>query len=92
MKNTINLFLQFKIINMRKSKDLFDKFSKLLEQGITSYRDISNEIINICRSKRDDFIFKMKITGKEETDILKKRVEVLEKKLDILSKKKNLKR
>ena len=65
---------------MNNSSKLFEKFGKLLEESITNYKDISSQIINICKSKRDDFIFKMKITSKEETEILKKRLEKLEKK------------
>ena len=42
--------------------------------------DLSSEIINILRSKRDEIIFKMKLVSKEEVDILIKRVEALEKK------------
>ena len=67
---------------MNNSNKLFEKFGKLLEESITNYKDISSQIINICKSKRDDFIFKMKITSKEETEILKKRVEKLEKKIE----------
>ena len=59
---------------MNKSKDFFNKLGKILEQTIVNYKDISSEIINICKSKRNDFIFKMKLTGKEETDILRKRI------------------
>ena len=33
------------------------------------------------KSKRDELVFKMKLTGKEETDILNLRIEKLEKKL-----------
>ena len=68
---------------MIKSKKVLDKLGKFLEQAIVNYKDIGNELINICKSKRNDFIFKMRITGKEETDILKKRVDKLEKKLNI---------
>ena len=71
---------------MRKSKFIFDKLAKLFEQGLISYNDLSNEILNILRSKRDEIIFKMKLTSKEETDILNKRVENLEKKVELLSK------
>ena len=73
---------------MSKSKQFFEKFGKLLEQGLINYKDLSTELVNICKSKRDDFVFKMKITGKEETDVLKKRIENLEKKIEILEKKK----
>ena len=65
---------------MTKSKFVIDKLSKLFEQGLISYKDLSSEIFNILRSKRDEVVFKMKLTSKEETDVLIKRVEILEKK------------
>ena len=67
---------------MTKSKFVFDKLAKIFEQGLISYKDLSNEILNILKSKRDEIIFKMKITSKEETDILSKRVEELEKEVN----------
>ena len=73
---------------MTKSKFVIDKLAKLFEQGLISYKDLSSEIFNILRSKRDEIVFKMKITGKEETDILIKRVENLEKKVEKLKKNK----
>tara|TARA_B000000477_G_C5891025_1_gene142261 strand:+ start:201 stop:440 length:240 start_codon:yes stop_codon:yes gene_type:complete len=66
---------------MSKSKLIIDKFSKLFEQGIISYKDLNSEILNILRSKRDEIIFKMRLTSKEELDVLNKRVENLEKKI-----------
>ncbi|MDA9658305.1 hypothetical protein N9T11_00745 [Candidatus Pelagibacter sp.] len=72
---------------MTKSKFVIDKLTKLFEQGLISYKDLSSEIINVLRSKRDEIIFKMKLTSKEETDILVKRVENLEKKINNLEKK-----
>ncbi|MDC0455327.1 hypothetical protein OAL63_00360 [Candidatus Pelagibacter sp.] len=72
---------------MTKSKFVIEKLIKLFEQGLISYKDLSSEIINILRSKRDEIIFKMKLTSKEETDILVKRVENLEKKINNLEKK-----
>ena len=80
---------------MSKSKFVIDKLAKLFEQGLISYRDLSSEILSILKSKRDEIIFKMKITSKEETEILNKRIENLEKKINKLEKnylKKNLKR
>ena len=67
---------------MSKSKFVIDKLAKLFEQGLVSYKDLSNEILNILKSKRDEIVFKMKLTSKEETDILNKRVENLEKKIE----------
>ena len=71
---------------MTKSKFVIDKLAKLFEQGLISYKDLSSEIFNILRSKRDEIVFKMKLTSKEETDILIKRVEKLEKKIQKLEK------
>jgi len=66
---------------MSKSKFVIDKLAKLFEQGLVSYKDLNSEILNILRSKRDEIIFRMKLTSKEETDILNKRIENLEKKI-----------
>ena len=72
---------------MKKSKFVIDKLTRLIEQGLISYKDLSSEILNILRSKRDEIVFKMKLTSKEETDILIKRVEILEKKIEKIQKK-----
>jgi len=71
---------------MTKSKFVIDKLARLFEQGLISYKDLSSEIINVLKSKRDEIVFKMKLVSKEETDILIKRVENLEKKLEKLEK------
>ena len=76
---------------MSKSRFVFDKFAKLIEQGLLSYKDLSEEIVNILKSKRDEIVFRMKLTGKEEFDILNKRVSYLEKKLNEIKKKKSSK-
>ena len=77
---------------MTKSKFVIDKLTKLFEQGLLSYKDLSSEIINVLKSKRDEIVFKMKLTSKEETDILIKRVDNIEKKIEKLEKNKLKKR
>ncbi len=80
---------------MSKSRFVIDKLAKLFEQGLLNYKDISSEIVNILKSKRDEIVFKMKLSSKEETDILSQRVENLEKKVDKLlksNKKKKIRR
>ena len=67
---------------MKNSKFVFDKITKLLEQGLISSRDLTSELVSILKSKRDEIVFKMKLTSKDEFDVLSKRVEVLEKKLE----------
>ena len=64
---------------MKNSKFVFDKISKLLEQGLVSSKDLANELLSVLKSKREEIVFKMKLTSKEEFDILSKRVEALEK-------------
>ena len=71
---------------MSKSKFVIDKLAKLFEQGLISYRDLSSEILSILKSKRDEIIFKLKLTSKEETEIVNKRIENLEKKIQKLEK------
>ena len=73
---------------MKNSKFIIDKVAKLIEQGIISSKDLTSELLNIFKSKRDEFIFKMKITSKEEFEVLAKRVENLEIKIKKLEKKK----
>ena len=77
---------------MSKSRFVFDKFAKLLEQGMMNYKDLSDEFINILKSKRDDVIFKMKLASKEEVEILNKRIDQLEKKIENLSSNKKSKK
>ena len=77
---------------MSNSKYVLDKLAKLFEQGIINYRDFSNEILNILKSKRDELVFKMKLTSKEQTDIIIQRVNNLEKKIEKIEKKQNQKK
>ena len=66
---------------MKNSKFIIDKLTKLLEQGIISSKDLSSELLNILKSKRDEIVFKMKLTSKDEFEVLAKRVENLENKI-----------
>ena len=77
---------------MSKSKIILEKLSKLIDHGIISYKDLSNEIINIIKSQRDEIVLRMKITTKEETEILKKRIEKLENDMNKIKKSKKVKR
>ena len=76
---------------MKNSKFVIDKLAKLFEQGLVSSKDLASEIVTILRSKRDEIVFRMKLTGKDEFDILSKRVENLEKVITQLKVKKKRK-
>ena len=73
---------------MSKSRFVFDKFAKLIEQGLINYKDVSDEVITILKSKRDEIVFKMKLASKEEVDVLNKRISNLEKKFEEKQKRK----
>ena len=73
---------------MKNSKFVIDKISKLIEQGLISSKDFATELIEILKYKRDEIVFKMKLTSKDEFEILSKRVENLEIKVKELQSKK----
>ena len=77
---------------MKNSKFIVDKFAKLFEQGVISSKDLTNELFTILKSKRDELVFKLKLTSKDEFEILSKRVENLKKKLSKLQSKKKSKK
>ena len=72
---------------MKNSKFVFDKLSKLFEQGLITSKDLGSEILSILKSKRDEIVFRMKLTSKEEFEVLSKRVENIEKKVSLLQEK-----
>ena len=76
---------------MKNSKFIIDKLGKLFEQGLISSKDLNSELLNIFKSKRDEIVFKMKLTSKDEFDVLSKRVENLENKIKKLEAKKKKK-
>ena len=76
---------------MKNSKFVIDKLTKLLEQGLISSKDFTSELITILQSKRDEIVFRMRLTSKDEFEILSKRVENLEKKIEKLKIKKKTK-
>ena len=76
---------------MKNSKFVIDKLAQLLEQGLVSSKDLTNELVTILKSKRDEIVFKMKLTSKDEFEVLSKRVENLEIEIKKLKGKKKIK-
>ena len=76
---------------MKNSKFVIDKLAKLFEQGLISSKDITSELISVLKSKRDEIVFRLKLTSKDEFDILSKRVENLEIKINKFKEKKKKK-
>ena len=76
---------------MKNSKFVIDKLSKLFEQGLISSKDLVSELMLILKSKRDEIVFRMKLTSKDEFEVLTKRVENLEIKINQLKRQKKKK-
>ena len=76
---------------MKNSKFVIDKLAKLFEQGLVSSKDITTELLTVLKSKRDELVFKLKLTSKDEFEVLSKRVEILEKRIVKLEPKKKVK-
>ena len=55
---------------MSKSRFVFDKFAKFLEEGLVNYKDFSDEVVNILRSKKEEIILKMNLVSKDEIDVI----------------------
>ena len=77
---------------MKNSKFVIDKIAKLFEQGLISSKDLANELVSILKSKRDEIVFRLKLTSKDEFDILSKRVEVLEHQMNKSKNQKKMKK
>ena len=73
---------------MSKSRVVLDQIAKLFEQGIINYKDFSKEIFTILNSKREEFVYKMKLASNEDLMVVNKRLEKLEKKIESLERKK----
>ena len=76
---------------MKNSKFVIDKIAKLFEHGLISSKDLATELMTILKSKRDEIVFKMKLTSKDEFEILSKRVENLENTINQLKRQKKIK-
>ncbi len=76
---------------MKNSKFIIDKIAKLFEQGLISSKDLSTELLNILKSKRDEIVFKMKLVSKDELEVVLKRLENLENQIKKLNSKKRKK-
>ena len=76
---------------MKNSKFVIDKLAKIFEQGLISSKDLAAELMSILKSKRDEIVYRMKLTSKDEFEVLSKRVEKLENSINQLKEKKKKK-
>ena len=73
---------------MSKSRFVLDSFAKLIEKGLVNYKDISEEVINILKSKKEEIIRFMQVPSNEEFQVLVKRLDKIEKKIEKVNKRK----
>jgi len=73
---------------MSKSRFVLDSFAKLIEKGLVNYKDMSEEIINILKSKKEEIIRFMQVPSNEEFQVLVKRLDKIEKKIEKVNKRK----
>ena len=59
---------------MSKSKFIIEKFSKLFEQVIISYNDLSEEFFNIVKSQRTEIVLRINISTKAEPEVFMNRI------------------
>jgi len=97
MEKMLNEYLQFTSSSYIEKDEMFN-LSDLLEDIIKKYesgnisKDLTSELFNILKFKRDEIVFKMKIVSKDEFYVLSKRIEHLENKIKKLETKKKTKR
>ena len=75
----------------RQKAKLADQYNLAVIKYESGQKDIANELLTILKSKRDELVFKLKLTSKDEFEVLSKRVENLEKKIEKLQLKKRKK-
>ena len=73
---------------MSKSKLIIDNLAKLIEEGLITTKDISNEVKNSLNLKRDEILSKLNFVTKDEFEVQKARLDKIQKELEFLKKNK----
>ena len=77
---------------MSKSKILINRLVKLLEEGVLTTKDISDEIINSLNFRKEGVINKLNLVSRDEFEIQKARLDKIQEELNKIKKKKNIKK
>ena len=77
---------------MSKSKILIDKLAKLIEEGLITSKDISEEIKNSLNYKRESIINKFNLVTRDEFEVQKGRLDKIQKEFGKLKKRKKIKK
>ncbi len=76
---------------MSKSKLIIDNLAKLIEEGLITTKDVSNEVKNSLNLKRDEILSKLNFVTKDEFEVQKARLDKIQKELEFLKKNKEKK-
>jgi len=74
---------------MSKSKLIIDNLAKLIEEGLITTKDISNEVKNSLDFKKNEILNKLNFVTKDEFEVQKARLDKIQKELEFLKKNKN---
>tara|TARA_B100001750_G_C15210362_1_gene447970 strand:- start:10 stop:255 length:246 start_codon:yes stop_codon:yes gene_type:complete len=72
---------------MSKSKILIDTLAKLLEEGLITSKDVSEEIKNSVKFNKENIINKLNLVTRDEFEIQKARLDKIQKEYSKLIKK-----
>jgi len=73
---------------MSKSKLIIDNLAKLIEEGLITTKDISNEVKNSLDFKKNEILNKLNFVTKDEFEVQKARLDKIQKELEFLKKNK----
>ena len=73
---------------MSKSKKIIDKFTKLIEEGMLTSKDIADEVKNSLNYKKENVINKLNLVTRDEFEIQKARLDKIQEEFVKLKKKK----
>jgi len=72
---------------MSKSKIFINKLAKLLEEGLITSKDISDEVINAIKINKDNILNKLNLVTRDEFEVQKARLDKIHKELNNIKKK-----
>ena len=73
---------------MSKSKIIIERLAKLIEEGLLTSKDISDEIKNSLNYKKESIINKLNLVTRDEFEIQKARLDKIQKEFGKLKTKK----
>ena len=77
---------------MSKSKILINRLAKLIEDGVLTTKDISDEIKNSLNFRKEGVINKLNLVSRDEFEIQKARLDKIQEEFSKLKKRKKIKK